>query len=186
MQHLEQPSTWLITFADMITLLLCAFLMIFSLNYHRLKDKAKEAQIERTEEAAPGIQIAQSTSEGTKSFQDVTLNFSEEDFEADGATLGGDALRRLKSKGIPEGYEISLLNLNSCVSSDSVGNGDAWKMSEKRSEGLFRQLIDSGVLPERIREMTLGVDCDPIRGRRHEESGVVAQMRIRMQAKVAG
>ena len=140
----NQP--WLVSFGDLLTLLLCFFVTIIAQSPLNPRSAKSEALREKQE---AGTEFAPSVSRSL--FKTLTL--SQQDFQKD----SGGIAQALKSSVILDGYEVSKASLSSC----SPGVGEtSWFEATKQALSLRRQLIDAGVASPRIEISVRGPNCE--------------------------
>ncbi len=154
----DAHGTWLISFADLLTLLLCAFLMMFSLNWEKQqhvpnlsKDMDNASQTE-----SHGIVIALTGSESkeVKALeQRVEIRFSKDDFAPDGATLKGEMRNKVKNIAISDGYRDATVTLSIAQEANS---GEPVGIDRHRLLRIAGQLLDVGVPEQKLRYEILG------------------------------
>lgn len=157
----DLQGTWLISFADLITLLLCAFLMMFSINWKKTQsvtNMSKDDSLAHQTESH-GIVIAQSSVEGReiKPLEHrVEIRFLKTDLTGNQGTLSLAVMDRVKNTMISEGYQDSAVTFSLCNEAQGTAEG------LNRNSELLRvvgQLIDAGVSEKRLRIEVLGSDC---------------------------
>ncbi len=160
----DAHGTWLISFADLITLLLCSFLMMFSLNWdkqqHVTNMSKEETAPSQTE--SPGIVIADSPPKSVETkalLPRVELRFTKADFQNDGITFSSEALKKVNNLATSEGYRDAMVTLAVC-------KGAAGGMADE-AELLITagQVLDAGVTEQRLRYEVLGRGCAGERGK---------------------
>lgn len=150
----DLPSTWLISFADLLTLVLCTFLLIFSMTWNN-KTKALTQKIENP----PGTQLATNTHR----VEDLSPNIG-------GLSVKSSTVIQLDRGDFEEGIltEAARKKVNSWLNSISYEGEPVWA-SLCRGSGLgieeviplTRQLFDVGVAKNGFRIDEGGSDCDP-------------------------
>ena len=174
----DRSDNWLITFGDLLTLLLCFFISAWAtvrmknsqsadvtpLKHERIADKAG-ATVDLT---LNGTRIA----EDSIGITSPLLRFRAEDFRGDPEKLGPEARSKL---GKVVDYRDFRWNLEVCSREEEVNNSEKWKISQRRALYLRSQLIDSGLEPEMIGVRVLGPNCNFLEGERSGvDSGIVA------------
>lgn len=128
-------GTWLISFADLITLLLCAFLMFFSLNFRS------------------GIPIAHTPLEEPIGIAELTLQIEVKDLNSEGNKVSKTMLEKLKKHIESVSYDSFKVELTLCE------NGASDDQTIGRLMSVGRQLVDIGVTQDLVRYRVLGDDC---------------------------
>ena len=178
MAHVQ--STWLITFADLITLLLCAFLLFFSVTWNR-KGGGTQGTGATNSGSQDGILLADdnlSRDPPRAAKQSITVLLTEADYEVDGVGVVEAGWNNLKNKVIPEGYEVTALELASCSPAEAL---QAWEVTEQRAMGLVRQLIDAGVRRDVFRLQIAGPFCESMRA--EDDTETVTAIRAELELK---
>jgi len=150
---LTEPNSydlWLITFGDLLTLLLCFFLAIISLNSQKIKELVTKRTI-----SSPGTLLAQPTS-GEKR---LWLTLSENEVESDNL----NSLLKTKLAGLSkaEKIEIADVYIEVCDLSEEFNDEWKWHSSLERVLTLKRQVVDAYRLPnlKMVAERVLGPYC---------------------------
>lgn len=131
-------GTWLISFADLITLLLCAFLMFFSLSWNKTPSH--------------GIQIATDTQQSQKDIipeRRIAVRFYREDIGMTTFRLSENAMQKLRNIAESGAYKDAVITLALC---DELGLGAG-------RHPIKGQLLDTGFHDSQIVERFVGSDC---------------------------
>lgn len=166
--NLDQESesaheSWLVSFGDLLTLLLCFFISSISLSPFGKSVQVPDniSVIEGSAESQDKIVLAL---EAGKPFADTKqqltqreFGFSEMDF-TDNSRLNLESLNRLKAQAIKLIGEYPDLEIQTCAQSE-LGSEQNWNLALLRMEKLRGQLIDSGIYPKSIRYEVLGTNC---------------------------
>lgn len=144
----DLQGTWLISFADLITLLLCAFLMFFSLTWNK--------------STPAGTQIApkdKKSQEVNPLERRIKLRFLKEDVELTTGKLTEEGLMKIKSVVNSEAYKDAAVTVSSC---DSAATGET-------EQALLSQLVDTGVPVKRLVTRFVGGNCRLLRAPNESE-----------------
>lgn len=175
-------SNWMLSFGDLLTLLLCFFLSILSFSsLNPSNDRAQkhdkvqgvggpEPILADTEgrQTAAGTQLANLEGSDEKAtlpanasvVNGLRLWFGESDYVGLGWELSEVAIQRLKSQVVRTAYAPKRVTIESCLGSTVIGDETAWAGSISRILGLRSQLIDAGLAPGTFRYRVLGPYCD--------------------------
>lgn len=170
----EQPIQfkWMVTFGDLLTLLLCFFLTIVSFSPLNSNNDRPQTQMAVEKQDASGTTIASTSSEEEADRTTASssgLFFYAEDFVGEVGGLGGDVLNRLTSQLKMPGYltksaseSLGALLIEGC------GEGmdeESWLMALSHVSQIRGQLLDAGISRERIQVRILGPECRGLRSR---------------------
>jgi hypothetical protein len=163
-------AIWLISFGDLLTLLLCFFLSIVSfgpLNPHATLPKN---ELTARSDSTPSTSAYKKTPAGTgfalkthgrfaaaRHFGELKLQIAEEEYTDLGGTLSEEAQKRLESAVKSSGYSVLAASVSSCSALGSVSSG--WFQSISRSLQVRRQLVDAGVSAQAVTVRALGSSC---------------------------
>lgn len=150
-------STWLISFADLITLLLCAFLMFFSLTWNKTQ--------------VHGIQIANVAIESQKVSsleRRIELRFFNEDVDLATGRLTDEAVKKIGNIVKSGSYSDATVTLETCDTPGTLLNPHA----------LRGQLVDTGVEEKQIAERFVGSNCELLKRDAHSEQDIRAIIRF--------
>ena len=176
----SKPCLWLVSFGDLLTLLLCFFLSLIALgplNRRYQKDQARQTPetrrviqmlklpIQAAEQA--GIAIAFSRS-GSPSLRFV---FNEIDFPADADGLLPAVLERMTNVVKSTDYQIEQISIEVCQNSVGAPVEGSWSESALRSLSLKSQLLDAGIKGGMVRLRSLGAHCDGLQTLKGELRG---------------
>jgi len=163
---------WLVTFGDLLTLLLCFFLSIVSFGPLNPTQRVLEEEVTKPDEPINPVmppeidseQVSGPTIALTNSdTMETLLRFTEQDYVGGGELFTSEASEKMRSELEPEGYEVESVVVESCYGKPEYPDGRSWFMSVSRALGLRSQLIDAGVSPASISIRTVGYRCDAIR-----------------------
>ncbi len=153
-------ARWLITLADLLTLLLCFALATVSLSDNSVKVLTPRNQSENVSTAPPltkpGTPIAQDQHGVRVSPAPIALPLGAEDFEPSSARLTPGAWDRVKSRAEPAQYRFTHADIESCGDGSKA---EAWYGAVEQAMTVRRQLIDIGVPSRSIRVRTRGPAC---------------------------
>jgi len=185
MTYLEQKvqNIWLITFGDLLTLLLCFFIALITLSgtgYHSFteavrdsfsENKALEGEglddLSQEDSKSFGTLIAQKESEPklglveieTSDATFVELSFRELDL-ANTEVVAGEALKRELMPYFSKDYlKSQVADVEACSAQGLSSNMPSWSLAGVRAIQMRRQLIDLGVPAEGLRLRNLGSQC---------------------------
>src|SRR5690606_7889922 len=116
-------QSWLVTFGDLLTLLLCLFLSIFAFSRHA------------STSSAPGTDLANTTlKKGT-----IVVSFADDELKKmNQAALPIEIERRLGSQK----YSVSRMILSTCSSIPESSDSEHWFQSLQSALEVKRQVID--------------------------------------------
>lgn len=152
-------NSWLVSFGDLLTLILCFFITLISLsplNPHMAGSKDRDkpesyaevngASAEKTAAEQSGIPFAlnkeKNGAENLKRHY-LSVRFDESDFEFDGELLRPAAAEKIKKLVPPEAYRPARLTVESCLQPAAAADTEqALTRSAKTLVVLKRQLID--------------------------------------------
>ncbi|MBN8548945.1 MAG: hypothetical protein J0M12_06495 [Deltaproteobacteria bacterium] len=200
-------SNWMLSFGDLLTLLLCFFLSIISFSplnpAHKSSEKVDKKQgvtKSKEHEVAPapaqtvdGTQLA--NLEGSDEKTTLLANMSvvdglrlwlqESDYAGLGWELGEGAAARLKSQVVRTAYAPKRVTIESCLESTLIGDETAWAGSISRILSVRSQLIDAGFKPGIFRYRVMGPHCAEIRaggsGETAEATNAVSRITVEFE-----
>lgn len=198
-QSIQGRSTsWLVSFGDLLTLLVCFFLSIISFtNIKKQANLAKEAEINQTKAVfhedlktsnkniEAGTQLAVNSDEEIKAnliVRQVSIGFENGEFEGSKRQLSMLARQRLSLAVSSTSYDNSEAIISSCTEAlKGKPNQNEWENSKLQALELKRQLIDAGWqgAPQEIRMQILGQQCRELDKDQSERAGKVAFVNIR-------
>jgi flagellar motor protein MotB len=149
-------NVWLISFGDLLTLVLCFFISVISLSPLNPGVKAP---------AKPGIQLAdnkkniQAETSGNKS---LSLSIFEKDLAASEVSITDAAIERLKNQVSPAGYKTREVKVETCWRSGESDLSGSWEKTLGLLGGLRRQVFDAipGMDAKKILFRNLAADCE--------------------------
>ncbi len=196
-------TNWLLSFGDLLTLLLCFFLSVLSLSplnpAYKSPEKGKSKQIvneppstEATGAAGKtsgGIELANSSGtvadpsvgSSANNFKQLSVWLTEADFREGNLELLPEAQERLKSQVFGSAYERVSVRIEGCAEVEQGRAEAAWAASLSRILTLRSQMIDAGIPATTLSYRVLGPDCETLRGKEGTEQAVV---RIRIEQKL--
>lgn len=154
-----KADVWYVTFADLLTLLLCFFLAIialsplspYSLKTEPVSKNKQDFEIQQRNKAS-GTDIASNYIEVDRTL----VSFRAADLELSELKLNQTAVESLISQMIREGYQVRQVLIRAC----SGGQGDeAWQSSQQLALNVSRQLVDAGIRKDSIKLAALGPLC---------------------------
>ncbi len=143
-------NPWLITFGDMLTLLLCFFLCFVT--FGPLQTKSLQ---DTHSSPSSGIDLAKHMIEPAVA-PEILTELAPADFGDSQEMLNPVGQEKIKSAVHREGYDLELLSFEVCPPKDKQGP-EFWTLGilmELRS-----QLLDAGVPDERLEARILGTGC---------------------------
>lgn len=171
----DDTDAWLMTYADMITLILCFFVIMLSVSepkmdkFEKLKQQLTGGFIERTIEAPfkSTFQEFQKTIEEAEVERDVsverhgniiTLEMSGSMlFDAGHATLKNDVgpfidklIQTLADSGIKD-YTVDVEGHSDNIALSSAQFPSNWELSSARSSAVVRKMIEKGIPASRLK-----------------------------------
>lgn len=149
----QKVNFWQVSFADLLTLLLCFFVALAAGN--QFKPPKSEPMNSITE---TGTQIAKNqvveTDEGSK-----TLWFAPEMFDSNNFELHVSSLNELENALRSESYIIKRVQVATCDASLNASKAENWDFSMRRILGLQRQITDIGIDKKILVGRLLGPAC---------------------------
>ncbi len=182
MSHLEKKvqNIWLITFGDLLTLLLCFFIAVITLSGAGVKSfqdamekTASEnndlvrARYSPSRETETGTVVANLRQEAKPALVEVQaegrtileMTFSEPQLSA-GVEPAAEALNRVLTPWTrKDSLKASTADIESCVPLETAAEEAAWSISSARALAVRRQLIDLGFPDSRLRLRSIGSEC---------------------------
>jgi len=197
----RRPATgvnhWLVSFGDLLTLLLCFFITILSFGGMKPEGSTDKLGInggtqvdaafsrESNDGGNPaGIELAV-LSDREADYKEVTLNFEESDFSQSGEVLTEAALAGLKRQVTQDGYTPDRALLQTCADREAGSAEYEWYLSLGRALFLRSQLIDAGISPQALRLRVAGARCEVLR-RKQEGPSIASLVTIRMRRNTNG
>lgn len=161
-------GSWLVTFGDLLTLMLCLFVTIVSQSpLNPATEQAQNGVSPRSAEQSakysrsivdfqsPGTTLAPSNDvEGV-----AELTFLESDFSGEAGELVEASQKAVKNEVIRAGYDVSAAAISTCSLDQGASEDAKWLSSVSRSFSLRRQLVDAGIDPSRISVSVRGPWC---------------------------
>ncbi|RMG42260.1 MAG: hypothetical protein D6719_06870 [Candidatus Dadabacteria bacterium] len=188
--NISDTQRWLVTFGDLLTLLLVFFLSIISFgnfgspritsnNYasaHKnFKNPVRKEFLQRPGQT--GITIAHLTDRDSPDGE-VRIVFKETDFESQSGVLLKKARKHLKKKVVTAAYLTEQAVVEACRANNGERDAAAWFVSAGRLLDLRSQLVDAGVDARRIYLRAVGRDCQTLSESRSDTDGLVAVIRL--------
>lgn len=180
---------WLLSFNDLLTLLLCFFLTLLSKGYVQKSNNEKKPS-ERNEIGAEQKARLKNTTAGTRfaTFEignaplgifeeaisptsgqrELIMRFRTRDYPREGAALKESAVKRLKlglKFGVLDrGYEVDQALVETCFDGlQESSQGYYWHVASERALSLGRQVVDAGVKGSTLRLRALGSNCQIVK-----------------------
>lgn len=150
-------TTWLTSFGDLLTLLLCFFLSILSLNPFPATKSSEVPAVERSKQQT-GTTLANASKEVKKREFLIYSHSAGADEQAFLKEVRG----MLTASNIEQSHSITSVSLEGCSDELEQFEGESWFVSMDRTLSLYRQLIDVGVVSERIVLSSVGPWCKKI------------------------
>lgn len=172
----SKPSAiWLISFGDLLTLLLCFFLSIVSFGpLNPNVELPKSDLTTRTNSSAlpaeqkitrPGTRFALKTHgrfAAARHFGELKLQIAEEEYTDLGGRLYEAAQQRLIKAVKSDSYRVVAAEVSSCSALSSERSG--WFQSVSRALEMRRQLVDAGISAQAVKVRVLGSNCSGLFG----------------------
>ena len=155
----QKPSfnnnIWLISFGDLLTLVLCFFISVISISPLNPEIKSK---------IQSGTQLAHNNKEIERAGavkKDLTLSISENDLFPLVNKITNEGLERLKKLIPKDTYNIKGIRIESCKRGPAGNNAEKWSQSASLISELRSQLIDDLISykGENIDYRQLATDC---------------------------
>ncbi|MCB0334158.1 MAG: hypothetical protein KDD55_11700 [Bdellovibrionales bacterium] len=186
----EAAKSWLVSFGDLLTLLLCLFLFQFSNSNIKEEQEGPKDGVTHSnnmEDLSEGISEYGTHERGTllAQLEDgtpvVESVFVEDEFALQDYTLNEEGRGRLKNVVIPEGYGLQRISLVTFSCEESSPEALRWLQATGRALSIQRQLIDDGYERAQIAVQVLGPHCF---SKRYPESkeGMAALVRFSLKA----
>ncbi|NMC62767.1 MAG: hypothetical protein GYA55_06305 [SAR324 cluster bacterium] len=176
-------NIWLITFGDLLTLLLCFFIALITLSgagYHSFREAIEDSSGENR--GLGGNDAMSLFQERSKSIgtliakKDLSLRPGLVEIETSDATFvelsfreldltnstlaAGEALKKELMPYFSRDYlKVQLADVEACSGQGLSGNGLSWSLAGAHAIQIWRQLIDLGVPAEGLRLRNLGAEC---------------------------
>ena len=185
-------GSWLISFGDLLTLLLCFFLTIVSFGplnpKATLPIKGVTSQSNSVTGPEPGVgvgklgagtQVAQSRTSSTENQKELRLVFNVEDFLEPTEKLVPAKVIELQKLIKTDGYSVGRVRLESC--SELKSDDQGWFQALSRGFYLRGQFIDAGIEPKRIELRVVGRNCAALKND-PTEFGLAATVNVELSA----
>lgn len=158
------PDVWLITFSDLLTLVLGFFLVVISLS--DIGKRTPPVEVATDNPNAVTVSAARGDRESGTAIAEVITSPSvsefhlrSSDFENGSAALDSDRLEKIKKAVALTGYKESQIRIETCSESGGEQDGQNWFIALGRVSALRRQLLDAGVGGNPIEMRVLGAHC---------------------------
>ncbi|NLF25097.1 MAG: hypothetical protein GX589_05495 [Deltaproteobacteria bacterium] len=178
-------SLWLVSFGDLLTLMLCFFLSLiafgplnrgFQMESAKLTLETRKAiqvlKVPRELARQPGITIAFSR-DGKPSLK---IAFGEEDFQKEREELLPTVLERMVSIVKSVQYDISEVKIEACRIDARGSAGGGWQAGSRMALGIRSQLLDAGIKSASLKLRSPGGHCAEFAGEDKQELGDRAQV----------
>ena len=171
-KHSRAARGWLTSFGDLLTLLLCFFLLQFSTTPKENSvpgGEVVENHDQSQEHATAGLTPYGWSPRGTLLAKPSTgsplveREFRREMFSQETFELNEDAGEELKNLVIPVGYEIDRAFITTCGDRTDQSESLAWTAATGRALSLQRQLVDVGISQRKLEIEVLGPHCSRAR-----------------------
>ena len=178
LQRRQRRTPWVVSFGDLLTLLLCFFLTMVSFgplgSGHKEQankglepmDPAFPAPGRRSAAAAaPGIVLAKSLNvaprtESVRQFANRSFIFAETDFDVE-PELPDSRKREVMFEEIKTlSAKVVQVDVETCGGKADESGDAAWEIAGKRSLALGREIANFGVNPAQVRLRVLGQHCE--------------------------
>jgi hypothetical protein len=145
---------WMVTFGDLLTLLLCFFCAVITLNANNIKDLNTSLNTSQRPRG-DGTVIAANTQRQWFYFSEVPSSVE----------IKGALLKHQQEHPTLKNAEIADIYVEVCSGSVGEPNQDGWSQSIERALAIKRQLLDDfGLADGRIALRSLGRLCSEISG----------------------
>lgn len=183
---------WLVTFGDLLTLLLCFFVAMVSLSQHSVTDS--EAAVagpelqppEKTEQtivpplpASRGVEIALTID--NRDLKELLLQRS--DFNDPLPVLSEAGLKKVQKAVEAITYTLDEVIIETCNADENVKPETAWHLSVVLGLGLRRQIVDAVNRPVSVAVRSVGPWCDTIDDL---ENGAISRIQFKGQPEEHG
>lgn len=193
-------SSWMLSFGDLLTLLLCFFLCALSfspLNPHRgneaiskqnqqLADSTASTSVVPVALERAGTALAKLNPEASEfgtltkpnDSSELVVNLSESDFIRDAWEPVPNAIDKVKSQVRETSYAVLGVKLESCFPEQARAEEAAWAGSMSRILSMRGQLIDAGLPAALMRYRPLGPHCEALEGQEARPERTVMRITI--------
>lgn len=185
----DQPG-WLVSFGDLITLLLCFFICLVSfspINPANSSNTAvqgdnSESNNQHTDTEDSGTAIADTLPHSGKN----KILLFEQDFAIETGSLVPSALLALKKGMVREGYEIDQAMISACGGKSVLNDDQAWRQAMSRVLAVRRQVFDGRTEELRLALRTVGGFCELLENDHNDEQQVAATIELTWSKKDNG
>lgn len=173
-----RPSLWLVTFGDLLTLMLCFFLATISLrplyvSPHSSVTERKAETFRTKPDAAVGAETAGTRLAATQLEPsvpqpeeiEVSVALTEASFAGSPAYFSRTVRAQLRKAVFTDGYDLRTVTVHACAGNRRYAAGQTASLSVERALRVRGQVIDMGVAPQAVRIRALGRDCAALPGR---------------------
>ena len=170
-RKVNKRTIWLITFGDLLTLLLCFFLSTVALPLRATKHQAPEIvkdmsptdikQVQPLVDPPSGTLLAtyhDESLDGLKEMPSREYAIREAFFAPGTKTLSEEGVRNLKSTPLSTGYELESAEIQFCADEKRYSGVRGRRLSTGRVLSVRSQLIDTGIPAEVVR-IRAGYEC---------------------------
>ncbi len=168
----KRRTVWLVTFGDLLTLLLCFFLSTVALPLRTNRQQVADINKTLPARSPQNINGAELTTAGTllapsreeplgrlKETPSREVEIREGFFDPGSSNLSEEGSRKLKTSPLSAGYKLESAEIQFCADEKRHGRVGEQRFSTGRLLAVRSQLIDTGVPPERVR-MKAGSVCN--------------------------
>lgn len=168
----QQKNLWLVSFGDLLTLMLCFFLSLVA--YGHVKPASSGPDVASTNcndrqsdpncvasnpEKVDGTSLANYQISSTSAGETLIFNFNENDFEAETGQLKLMAYDRVKTVVETKEYVPKTVFVEVC---STVGSDGGWFDSLKRAVAIKSQLFDTDRFKLHLNIRSVGPYCESI------------------------
>ena len=190
----KRRTPWLVSFGDLLTLMLCFFLATITFKprlaptkdevTHRSNREISEVKPITAASALSGTHFANThrrqgvifRSFSPKSVFDFRLKNS--DFDSRTGLLRRSSALGLKRIVSSSSYSFGMIEIHSCVNEVTADVGEALQSSMNRALAVRGQVIDAGVAANLVRTRILGGDCLALPGEKAQKVVTVIRFRV--------
>ncbi len=191
-RRVSKPSVWLVTFGDLLTLLLCFFIATMTLHPSHSpstrRATARNSTISGKEsvldagQRALGTTLALTQDRQSVLHQppeekiEVKVALSDDSFAQVRSKLSDTAKRKLNNAVFTDGYSVRAVVVHACADKKRYAAEETASLSVERALKVRGQLIDSGVAPEVVRVRALGEQCAALPAHARGGNAVVVEI----------
>lgn len=179
------PHLWLVSFGDLLTLLLCFFLSIITFGPlgsgpRKLPSNGLDPQVVQSKVDLRGTQTARES--GTmlaihdSGSMQIELMLTEADFKKTPFEVNREAWNRLQSEIALDSYGDGAVVVETCSSLHGSASAKARFISMSRALAIRSHLIDAGLGSSSLKLRSVGEFCSVLRGRTIDDENIVARI----------